>query len=314
MQKEDEIIERHINFTKAKVTKLKSEIKKIESENWCLMANGSYARHEASENSDFDFYLLYKPEAMTDKQVKATLKRTVKIIESIVGRLPSQDGAFNSTLKLGELTKNIGGEDDINSHITKRILFLTEGLAINNDALYRKQRDELIDRYVAKNISDHQLGMFLLNDLIRYYRTVCVDFEFKTVEDNKPWGIRNIKLIFSRKLLYFSGILIAAEMAQRSYQEKLEIFRDLCTKTPLDRIRTVCGSSADRAIKEYTGFLEAIESPAIRRMLEQINPSEKPPEDFRRLKNSGHHFSFHLMSALKATYSESHPIHRALLL
>jgi len=251
---------------------------------------------------------------MTNRQINAVLEQVEEIVKDVIGRMLSQGGAFNSTLKLGDLAKNIGGDKDVNSHITKRILFLTEGLAVNNVKLYKKQRDELIDRYVARKISDHQLGMFLLNDLIRYYRTVCVDFEFKTVEDNKPWGIRNIKLIFSRKLLYFGGILIAAEMAQRSYKEKVEIFRNLCMLPPLERIRTVCGSNADRAIKEYSRFLEAIESSSTREMLEKVNPAKALPESFRRLKNSGHHFSFYLMGALKATYSESHPIHRALIL
>ena len=69
------------------------------------------------------------------------------------------------------------------------------------DQLYDLRR-EILERYVANEIADHQLALFLLNDIIRYYRTVAVDYEFKTIEneDPKPWALRNIKLVFSRKL------------------------------------------------------------------------------------------------------------------
>jgi hypothetical protein len=81
---------------------------------------------------------------------------------------------------------------------------------------------------------------------------MCVDFEYKTVEEGKDWGIRNIKLIFSRKLIYFSGVLIAAQMAQRTYKEKLEIAEHLMDLTPLERIMEVCGISANKAAKEHS--------------------------------------------------------------
>jgi hypothetical protein len=194
-------------------------------------------------------------------------------------------------------------------------LFLTEGLAVTNPDLHAAQTDELISRYINDEISDHQLCLFLLNDLIRYYRTVCVDFEFKTFEANKAWGLRNIKLVFSRKLLYFSGALIVAETAQRTPKEKREIVRRLMALSPTERIEQVCQSAGDRALESYNTFLEALEDPTIRAELENVSSSERKfHERFKQLKNEGQHFSNHLMSALRATYSESHPIHRALIM
>jgi len=57
----------------------------------------------------------------------------------------------------------------------------------------------------ATDDSMSETSRFLLHDLIRYYRTICVDFEYKTYENGKPWGDRNIKIQFSRKFLYFSN-------------------------------------------------------------------------------------------------------------
>ena len=64
--------------------------------------------------------------------------------------------------------------------------------------------------------------MFLLNDVIRYWRTICIDLEHKVRADNKARDIRLIKLRFSRMLLYASGVLAIGEGYRRSSEEKLE--------------------------------------------------------------------------------------------
>jgi predicted nucleotidyltransferase len=306
-------IERCREFTTQKINEIASVIKPFADSDWALIANGSYARREATPYSDLDYYLLYTKK-LSPRAVRGLQKKLRKAVGEVIGKAPSEDGAFDATIPSGSLKDDIGGPDDTNERITRRVLFLTEGTAVHNPRLYRKEREALVGRYVNDEISDHQLCLFLLNDLIRYYRTICVDYEHK-VEAGKAWGIRNIKLVFSRKLLYFSGLLIVAETAQRTPSEKREIIHRLTEIPPIERIAQVCGASADLALASYDVFLKALDDAETRKLLETIKAADrKRHEQFRRLKNEGQHFSEHLASALRTTYSISHPIHRSIIL
>lgn len=253
------------------------------------------------------------PAGTSETAIRETNENVRKAVADNIGKAPAAGGAFGTHIVFGDLSENIGGPNETNRHFTRRALFMTEGLALGpNKPLFEQQKQTLIDRYIQDGITDHQLALFFLNDMIRYYRTICVDFEFKTVEEGKDWGLRNIKLIFSRKLLYFSGLVMAAETFQRSVQEKRSIisnFMDLCV---IDRVIKTCGTTADRALQYYDEFLGALSQEDVREKLRRVHRGENHPEIFRSLKNSGHHFTLHLLAALRGTYPSVHPIHRAI--
>jgi predicted nucleotidyltransferase len=300
-------------FSEDRIAQLSKELEQLCGKDASVVVNGSFARLEASAESDIDFFILTKKRSTRDSEKLAKAVR--EQISKVVGKPPAKGGAFGAIVTTGELAKIIGGNDDSNPEITRRILFLTEGRALTGGKLFEEEQLSLLQSYVKDTISDHQLGLFLLNDIIRYYRTVCVDFENKTVQNGKTWGDRNIKLVFSRKMLYFGGVLICAEMAQKSPAAKRATATRLMGMTPIERCLEICDASILRALKEYDHFLGEMAKPDVRELLKSTpEDRKKHSETFKNLKNRGHQFSMALMSAMSATYPPSHPIHRALVL
>jgi hypothetical protein len=229
---------------------------------------------------------------------------------------PAEGGAFANVETPELMLQNIGGENDTNQKITRRMLFLLEGEWLFNPEGLKKLRRFMLERYISDEITDHQLALFLLNDIIRYYRTMAVDYEFKTTEGEKPkpWGIRNIKLIFSRKLLYASGLFSVAMTADRDRETKIALLEGLFSLPVIERMIAICGSAnLQRVLNSYDRFLEKLESSTVRDRLKELKRSERNDPLFRELKNEGHHFTRELLKVFEATFDSTHPIRRAVI-
>lgn len=273
---------------------------------------GSYSRREATVGSDLDFYVLvpdvpdHEPDWFTEAKTAIT---------AVVEKPPAVGGAFDSLNRIEELLTNFGGNKDTNQTITRRMLYLLEGDYLTNETLFKSIRRNIIEHYVSGTREDHSIAQYLLNDIIRYWRTITVDYAFKTQEENKPWAIRNIKLVFSRKLIYASGLFSVAMTADRSHDAKVEILEKLFSMTPLDRLIDICGESRTRGlVKSYNLFLSRIDDAGTRAHLEELQKDERDTDAiFRELKNEGYHFASELMMAFEKTFHSTHPIHRAVI-
>jgi hypothetical protein len=282
---------------------------------FAIVVGGSIARLEASTESDIDYYF-FADNAEGLKRAKDLWNSKAGEIAKIVGKNPSAIGAFGEggSETLEELTKNIGGNDDFNAKITRRILFLLESTWLTSEETVERYRKEVLTRYVSENIEDRHLCRFLLNDVIRYYRTICVDFEFKTFEGGKAWGIRYIKLRFSRQLLYFSGLIAIAETVGLSRDEKINVLIKLFKMPPLERIKHVCNDLSSPIFDLYGQFLEKISDGSVRENLNLVtNNKNTHTSEFTELREKGKQFSEALETALSSKYSTSHLIFKAIL-
>jgi hypothetical protein len=148
-------------------------------------------------------------------------------------------------------------------------------MAVYNQPLFDDIIGNLLSQYLEYVKNDpYKEAIVLLNDTIRYFRSICVNYQHSFWNDNSKWVLRNVKLRNSRIIMY-AGLLfliLNASKHQTTQDSKIEYIKANISLTPLERIVSVYKDNNSLGFKKILGlydfFLRKINDPEIREALQ----------------------------------------------
>jgi hypothetical protein len=197
---------------------------------------GSLARREVGTKSDLDVFVTADEDlTLHSKLCEYTLFAELIGLNNSLG-LPqfSNDGKYLKIYFLNDLKRLTGSPaDDAENLFTARMLLMLESEPLVNPGMHARHLQAIIEHYYRDSYGKRSFRpLFLLNDLLRYWRTLCLNYEERRHDPSKPWRKKNVNLKFSRVVTVFSMIL---PLVMRSTTAEEEIF-DLCRQEPLVRL------------------------------------------------------------------------------
>jgi len=288
-------------------------IPKYTSEDTSLVVFGSLARGEWTSGSDLDWTYLIDGQANSDHLLIA--QKIQKLLKDNKERFrpPGQTGTFGNLAFSHDIIHQIGGQNDTNRNTTQRILLLLESATIGrNNQAYERIIRGVISRYLEEDThlltadsKRYRVPRFLLNDIVRFWRTMAVDFASKQRDRaGEGWGLRNAKLRMSRKLIFASGLLacfgcfldanLQKKISTGEGDIKLNLvnhIREQLRLTPLeslaDAVRRyeIPKAAAEELFKGYAEFLRILDDKKSREALENLRAADSRTDStFQRIR------------------------------
>jgi len=239
-----------------------------------VYATGSLGRGEAGLHSDLDIFCVDVAEDLDQRIGKL---ESIKLFSALIsvneaGNFPafSGDGKFLDIHPIDDLLGFLGTRiDDYRNLFTARMLLLLESQVLVGRDCYEKAIKRVIDLY-WDDCKDEKTfrPTFLVNDLIRYWKTLCLAHEVdrspaeaRTSEDKRRRRVAVLTLQFNRAWMEFNGLAYLLSGFQgngvsRSHMEKL------VKLSPLERViemgeREPCLiDDIQTLLDEYSWYLE----------------------------------------------------------
>jgi len=291
------------------------------AENLGLVIFGSLARGESTSMSDLDWTLLINGEV--DGRHFLIFQNMRKKLRDANKVEPGATGTFGGMAFSHDLVHCIGGQDDTNKNLTLRMLLLLESTSIGDDEPRRMVIRAILKRYLSDDPHwtwkpDGKIPRFFLNDVVRFWRTMAVDFadKFRDQEGEK-WALRNAKLRFSRKLILMTGMLACFSWRLRGSKspspvpgedaiaDAIAYFESYLSRPPLEiladeLLQTNAPVELGKKIfSAYDEFLSILDDPSMRDELVTI-PREVADKSFvfQKIRTNSHEFRDGLLNWL----------------
>lgn len=267
-----EIIQERRDRSKVTIEKLRAKLADAEqdlSNKACVYVTGSFGRREAGPHSDLDAFIVAVMQETSDEKV--TPKPALKTLDGILVQaslikatkalnLPDfdGDGRFLTPHSVQDLVQTLGKpDDDANNTFTARLLLLLESCPLIGEETYNQIIGIVIDKY-WRDFEGHETNFrpaFLVNDILRLWRTFCINYEAKT--ENTPEEkkitrrVKNFKLKFSRLLTCYSAIADLLEVyGNRSTVTQVDAVA-MVKRSPIERIEEIIRNSSGQKASDF---------------------------------------------------------------
>lgn len=248
----------------------------------CVYATGSFGRGEASKFSDLDLFIVGKNDGKPGPSGKqgSLLKRLddiclradlIEATRKLGIQEFSGDGEYLVHYSVDHFTKTLGTrEDDFINTFTGRVLLLLESSPLLEQAVYEDIIEDVISAY-WRDYEDHKsdfIPAFLANDILRLWRTFCVNYEAGTErepDEKKAKGkLKNYKLKHSRLLTCYSALLYLLAFYGSKGTVSPEDALSMIRLTPTQRLEWLISrpelvdahATLARLLEKYEKFLE----------------------------------------------------------
>jgi predicted nucleotidyltransferase len=303
-----------------------------DSDDTSIVVLGSLAREEFTPSSDIDWNLLV--DGIADPHHRDLFLDAQRKIKEIATKTVGREGTFDAFVSSHDLIHRIGGEDDTNRNLTRRLLLLLESTPVGRSIAHERVVKNILKRYLledrsfwrGRTVHGHHIPHFLLNDIARFWRTMAVDFAYKLrARSGDGWAIRNIKLRMSRKLLYVSGLvacfrchLIFPDEGRESVfadedlrLEVVDVVDVIFSAKPLDIIATFgighvhLYTTLSQLFGAYDEFLGILRDESLRRHLETLAEGSGDHDPiYQQARSMSHRFRDAVLAMLFDEQSE----------
>lgn len=277
---------------------------------------GSFGRREITSESDCD-YLVVLDGTPNHRDIQRVVRAVERTRDLLRLKEYGRTGTFGDVVTATELFARIGLDSDSNANTTRRLLLLCESVSALHPDVSRKIRRSILERYLGDYAPEQRrdrpvrVPHFLLNDLVRYWRTVAVDFgakQWRALSDD--WYVRYAKLLVTRKVLFAGtlAVLLDTSHALRPLQDDgadaqavfaglLEHLETGLERSPLarlmvlhDRLEPAGQAALAVVLRVYDEFLGMLDDPVVRSALarEHSLAGEAPREQVRRMGEELH--------------------------
>ena len=235
--------------------------------------SGSLGRMEQVAQSDCDLIvILHDDVGFSGSLAEAAYAAVWEALRPLGLSRPRLQGIYATPSTKQQLCcpASLGQIDEPPGVFGKRIQLLLDCQPVYNSQAYRQLADSIVDRYALghRESATRRDWEYLTCDLIRYFRSLNVYYRWHALDQSERWRLRNLKLRYSRLILYVGLLWLIGESSAASDGDAGWL-KDRLGLTPLERVASVYNRYEDdgllRVITGYDAFLLQLGDAAFRK-------------------------------------------------